>query len=140
MRVRFVDTNILLYAVSTEPREAAKSQTARALVESTDLALSVQVLQEFYVQATRPSRRHRLSPEQASLLVEAWLRFPVQDTTVAIMQAAIATAHRAGISYWDAAILEGARALGCATVLSEDLADGRDYGGVHVENPFRAMA
>ena len=126
--------------MSTEPREAATSQTARALVESTDLALSVQVLQEFCVQATRPRRRHRLSPEQASLPVEAWLRFPVQDTTVAIMQAAIATAQRSGISYWDAAILEGARALGCATLLSENLADGRDDGGVHADNPFRAMA
>ena len=138
--MRFVDTNVLLYAVSTEPGEAAKAKIARALVESTDLALSVQVLQEFYVQATRTSRRHRLSHEEALLLIEAWLRFPVQDTTVAIMQAAIETAHRSRISYWDAAIVEGARALGCATVLSEDLAHGLDYGGVHVENPFRAVA
>ena len=138
--MRFVDTNVLLYAVSTEPGEAAKAEIARALLESTDLALSVQVLQEFYVQATRTSRRHRLSHEQASLLVEAWLRFPVQDTTVPIMQAAASTAHHSRISYWDAAVIEAARALGCATVLSEDLADGRDYGGVHVENPFRAIA
>jgi predicted nucleic acid-binding protein len=138
--VRFVDTNVFLYAVSTDPGEAAKAITARALLESTDLALSVQVLQEFYVQATRPTRQHRLSHEQASLLVEAWLRFPVQDTTVPIMRAAAATAHVSGISYWDAAVIEAARALGCATVLSEDLADGRDYAGVRIENPFRSMA
>jgi predicted nucleic acid-binding protein len=106
--VRFVDTNVLLYAVSTEPREAAKAKIARALVESTDLALSVQVLQEFYVQATRTSRRHRLSHQEALLLVEAWLRFPVQDTTVAIMQAAFETANRSRISYWDAAIVTAA--------------------------------
>jgi predicted nucleic acid-binding protein len=135
--VRFVDTNILLYAVSTDPAEAAKATTARALLESTDLALSVQVLQEFYVQATRPTRQHRLSHEQASLLVEAWLRFPVQDTTVPIMQAACATARVSAISNWDAAVVEAARALGCATLLSEDLADGRDYAGVRIENPFK---
>jgi predicted nucleic acid-binding protein len=135
--VRFVDTNVFLYAVSTVPGEAAKAKTARALLESTDLALSVQVLQEFYVQATRPTRGGRLSHEQASSLVEAWLRFPVQDTTVSIMQSAASTANLSRISYWDAAVIEAARALGCATVLSEDLADGRDYGGVHIENPFR---
>jgi predicted nucleic acid-binding protein len=107
------------------------------VLESADLALSVQVLQEFYLQATRLTCHHRLSHEQASLLVEAWLRFPVQDITVPIMQAACATAQVSGILYWDAAIVEAARALGCATVLSEDLADGRDYAGVRIENPFK---
>jgi predicted nucleic acid-binding protein len=53
------------------------------------------------------------------------------------MLAAIATRHRFRIFYWDAAILEAARSHGCETVLSEDLADGQDYGGVRVENPFR---
>jgi len=136
--VRFVDTNVLLYAVSTDPTETAKSTTARTLLQSVDLALSVQVLQEFYVQATRPTRQHRLSHEQASLLVEAWLRFPVQEITVPVMLAASATAHASGISCWDAAVVEAARALGCETVLTEDLADGRDYAGVHIENPFRS--
>jgi DNA-binding transcriptional MerR regulator len=41
------------------------------------------------------------------------------------------------LSYWDAAIIEAARALGCTHVLSEDLSDGQDYGGVRVTNPFR---
>ena len=136
--MRFVDTNVLLYAVSTDPDETAKAAIARALLESTDLALSVQVLQEFYVQATRPTRQHRLSHEQASLLIEAWLRFPAQETTVPLMLAAAATAQASGISYWDAAVVEAARSLGCATVLTEDLADGRDYAGVRVENPFRS--
>jgi len=138
--VRFVDTNVLLYAISTDPAEAAKARAARMIMESVDLALSVQVLQEFYVQATRPTRRHRLSHQQAVLLVEAWLRFPVQDITVPIMLAAAATAQAWRLSYWDAAVIESARALGCASVLTEDLADGRDYGGVHVENPFRTAA
>jgi predicted nucleic acid-binding protein len=138
--VRFVDTNVLLYAISTDPDEAAKAAAARAILESADLALSVQVLQEFCVQATRPTRQYRLSHEQASLLVEAWLRFPVQDITVPIMRAAATTAQGSYISYWDAAVVEAARALGCASVLSEDLADGRDYGGVHIENPFRTAA
>jgi predicted nucleic acid-binding protein len=54
--LRFLDTNILLYSISTDPTEAAKRAIAIALLEADDVALSVQVLQEFYVQATRPTR------------------------------------------------------------------------------------
>ena len=136
--MRFVDTNVLLYAVSRAPGEAAKAETARRLLDATDLALSVQVLQEFYVQATRPTRSGALTHGQAALLLEAWLRFPVQDTTVPLMLSAARTSTRYRLSYWDAAIIEAARTLGCETVLSEELTDGQDYGGVIVENPFRA--
>jgi predicted nucleic acid-binding protein len=135
--MRFVDTNVLLYAVSTVPREAAKAQVARRLLEADDLALSIQVLQEFYVQATRAGRSDRLTHEQAALLVEAWLRFPVQETTVPLMLAALETKRRHRISYWDAAVVEAARFRECHILLSEDLAHGRDYGGVRVVNPFR---
>jgi len=134
--VRFVDTNVLLYAASTADDEKDKALRAREILEHEDLALSVQVLQEFYVQATRPTRSERLSHEQAAGLVEAFMRFPVQETTVGLMRAALETAARFGVSYWDASIIEAARSLGCATLLTEDLADGADYGGVRVVNPF----
>ena len=52
------------------------------------------------------------------------------------MLAAMSTRQQFGISYWDAAILEAARALGCEVVLSEDLSDGQNYAGLRVENPF----
>ena len=135
--VRFVDTNVLLYAVSTAADERAKAGAARALLEAADLALSVQVLQEFYVQATRPTKGDRLSHEQATALVEGFLRYPAHETTVALMRAALETSQRFRISYGDAAIVEAARALGCRTVLSEDLAHGSNYAGVTVVNPFR---
>ena len=136
--MRFVDTNVLLYAASTVPEEERKARIARELLDSGDLALSVQVLQEFYVQATRPSRTVKLTHRQASLLVEAFLRFPVQETTVSLVRASLEARERFQISYWDAAIIEAARALGCRTVLSEDLSGGRDYDGVTVEDPFKS--
>ena len=136
--MRFVDTNILLYAVSRDPDEQVEAGRANESLAGRDVALSVQVLQEFYVQATRESRRDPLAHEQAAKLVESFLRFPVQEITTAVMLAALATGQRFGISYWDAAILEASRALGCDIVLSEDLADGEDYAGVRVENPFRS--
>lgn len=135
--LQFVDTNVLLYAISTAPDEAVKTLEARKLLDGDDLALSVQVLQEFYVQATRKNRFGALTSKQATQLVEAFLRFPVQENTVPLMTASIASSARFRISYWDAAVLEAARSLGCRTVLSEDLAHGRDYDGVIVRNPFR---
>jgi predicted nucleic acid-binding protein len=134
--VRFADTNILVYAISSDPEERDKAERANLILATKDLGLSVQVLQEFYVQATRESRPGRLTHERAAGLVESFLRFPVQPITTGIMQAALATGDRFGISYWDAAILEAARALGCDTVLSEDLSDGQDYGGVRAHDPF----
>jgi predicted nucleic acid-binding protein len=136
--VRFADTNVLLYAISRDPKEQDKAARANAILAARDVALSVQVLQEFYVQATRASRPDPITHDQAVRLVESFLRFPVVDTTPELLLAAAATRQRFGISYWDAAILEAARSLGCDVVLSEDLSDGEDYAGVRVENPFRA--
>lgn len=136
--MRFVDTNVLLYAIGT--RDRAKATIARTILEDEELTLSVQVLQEFYVQATRPTRPDPLSHDQASRLVEAFLRFSIQEITVGILRAALETRERFGISYWDAAILEAARASGCEVVVSEDLSSEQDYGGVRVENPFAPSA
>jgi predicted nucleic acid-binding protein len=134
--VRFVDTNVLLYAVSTDPQEQAKATAAGELLASRDITLSAQVLQEFYVQATRSGRSDALTHRQASTLVRSFTRFPVQETTTALVLAAMATSERFHISYWDAAIIEAARLARCDVVLSEDLPDGQDYAGVRVHNPF----
>jgi predicted nucleic acid-binding protein len=134
--VRFVDTSVLLYAISRDPEEQRKAARANELLSSRDMGLSVQVLQEFYVQATRESRADRLTPEQAAALIDSFRRFRIQETTVAVALAAMSRMQRFGISYWDAAILEAAGALGCEVVLSEDMGDGQDYAGVRVENPF----
>ena len=134
--MRFVDTNVLLYAISRDPGEQDKAQRANDILAGRDVALSVQVLQEFYVQATRANRPDPLNHEHAAKLVESFLRFRVQELTTAVMLAALATRQRFGISYWDAAILEAGRTLGCDVVLSEDLSDGQDYAGVRVQNPF----
>jgi predicted nucleic acid-binding protein len=75
--MRFVDANVLLYAASTAPDERPKMERARAILDDEDLAVSVQVLQEFYVQATHRSRDERLTHDQAIALIESWLRFPV---------------------------------------------------------------
>lgn len=134
--MRFVDTNVLLYAVSTDPDDSAKAVVGQAILTDPDLGLSVQVLQEFYVQATRSTRSHPLTADHAGRMVRSFLRFSVQQMSPALVLAAITTHQRHQISYWDAAILEAARVLGCDVVLSEDLSAGQDYAGVVVQNPF----
>jgi predicted nucleic acid-binding protein len=136
--VRFVDTNVLLYAISQDPNEQQKAARANELLSARDIGLSVQVLQEFYVQATRESRTDRLTHVHAAALVDSFRRFAIQETKLGVMLAAMSTRERFGVSYWDAAIIEAARALGCGVVLSEDLSDGQDYAGVRVKNPFAA--
>jgi predicted nucleic acid-binding protein len=137
--VRFIDTNILLYSISCDQDERKKAECANEILAGREVALSVQVLQEFYVQATRASRPDPITHDQAVKLVESFLRFPVQEITTGLLMAALATRRRFGISYWDAAILEAGRSLGCDVVLSEDLSDGMDYDGLRVANPFRGL-
>ena len=135
--MRFVDTSVLLYAVSRDPAEQDKAKRANDILADRDLALSVQVLQEFYVQATRTSRPDAIGHSQAVRLIESFRRFGVQDITNGIMMAALDARQRFQLSYWDAAIIEACRVMGCTQVLSEDLNDGQDYAGVRVTNPFR---
>jgi len=135
--LRFLDTNILLYSISRHSGEAAKREIARELLERDDCALSVQVLQEFYVQATRPTRPDPLSHQIATGLIESWLRFPIAETTLSLVADALAIKARHRFSYWDCAVISAARALGCGELLSEDMAHGREIEGVRIVNPFR---
>ena len=135
--MRFADTNVLLYSISTAPTEAVKAATARGLLACRDIALSVQVLQEFYVQATRPSRPSPLTHEEAHAFIRTWRRFPTQAITTSLFDEALAIKFRYQLSYWDSAIIAAAMQAGCTEVLSEDMNDGQDYAGVKVTNPFK---
>lgn len=134
---RFLDTNVLLYSISRDPAEASKREIAVALLDAENVTLSVQVLQEFYVQATRPTRPDALAHDLAAGLIHAWQRFKVQEITVPVMLEALKIKSIYGLSYWDAAIIAAAQVLGCREVLSEDMSHGREFAGVTVSNPFR---
>jgi len=129
-----LDSNVLVYAFSKAPRDAAKARVAREWISRRDWGASVQILQEFYVNAVR---KHGLSHEDALAMVEeiAGSR-PVIPIDVPLMRHALQLKSRYGIAYWDAAVIAGAHRLGASTLVSEDLAHGQDYGGVRVFNPF----
>jgi len=135
----FLDTNMLLYAVSVAPQERTQRQPARELLQDDDWSVSIQVLQDFYVQATRASRVQPLSLTKARGLINCWSRFTVQALTWEVLQRALDLQELHPLSSWDAAILAAAELSGCSLLLSEDLSDGGVYGAVRVRNPFRGL-
>ncbi len=135
--MRFLDTNVLIYAAQHTPGDEVKRRQAQALMREPDVALSVQVLQEFFSRTTHPAHPGRLSPDNAMAFLELLRDKPLQHMTREIFESAVVISRRFQISYWDGAILAAARALGCDAVYSEDLSSQQDYDGLRVINPFR---
>ena len=133
----FVDTNVLLYA--HDASETEKQPIARALLEdlwaSRSCVVSTQVLQEFYVVATRkfepPMRR-----SDAREIVSLYATWPVVQIDVGLILDATALEERLQFSFWDALIVEAARRAGATRLASEDLQAGRQIAGLVIENPF----
>lgn len=134
----FVDTNILLYAVSTNPVEAHKAQIARSIVQQADWAWSAQVAAEFIRAGTSPRQLKPMSRDDARRWIQTWMAFPMAVVDGTLVLEAVAIAEQFQTSHFDAQILAAAKRMGCAIVYSEDLNDGQDYGGVRLVNPFLA--
>lgn len=133
----FVDTNILLYA---HDRSAGiKHDIARGLLA--DLwgtrsgALSTQVLQEFYVNATRKLPKP-MTAAKARLIVERYGNWMVASVEPADIVAASHLEKRHRQSFWDALIITSASRLGAKTLLTEDLQHGRRIAGLTIVDPF----
>lgn len=132
----FLDTNILLYSISRDPAEVVKRERSIELLDRDAGALSVQVLQEFYVQSTRTTRSDPISHDIAVGLMRTWTRFAVQDSTLLVLEHGLRIKTTHGFSYWDSAIIAAACALGCQTLYSEDMSHGRIIENVTICNPF----
>ena len=133
----FLDTNILVYAHDADAgrkHECAASLVA-ALWQTPDSAcLSVQVLQEFYVNVVRKG----VSASEARAAVEDYLSWPVVENDIQLLRDAMVVRERWQLSLRDALIIAAAQRARVAVIYSEDLSDGQDYGGVVVRNPFAA--
>jgi len=138
-RREFVDANVLVYALdpSAGEKHAVAIRLLERLWESGGGCLSVQVLQEFFVVITRKVPKPLSADEAADRIrdFEAWDVFaPTLDDVLA----AIALHTKAGLSFWDAMIVEAAAESGCDVLWSEDLNHGQRIRGVHIQNPFHA--
>lgn len=136
-RPQFVDTNVLIYA---HDRSAGlKHEQAKALLrdlwDSRRGCLSVQVLQEFYVNVTQKVTQP-LTSEVASQIISELGVWRVHRPGVEDVLDAIRIQNRYQISFWDAMIVASALQLGCQIIWSEDLNPGQLYDQAVVTNPF----
>lgn len=132
----FVDTNVLIYAHDVDAgrkHEIAKALLRDLWTERTGV-LSTQVLQEFYVNATRKIRTPLPKPA-ARGVVSTYANWSV-DVTAADVEAAFRLEDDANINFWDALIVAVAARCGARRLLSEDLNSGQVIAGVAVHNPF----
>jgi predicted nucleic acid-binding protein len=131
----FIDTNILLYC--DDSTDKAKQDLALKLIlehlTNSSGVVSLQVLQEYFVNATR---KFKLDPALARQKVQAYARYEVVEPSAADIFAAIDLHRLHQLSYWDALVLHCAKKSGCSVVLTEDMQHGHAIDGVRIVNPF----
>ena len=134
----FVDTNVLVY--SRDGSEPVKQKQALAwmtfLWNKRNGRISYQVLQEFYVTVTvklQPGLRVSTAREDVKALL-AWDPLPVNGQMI---KGAWELQDRFKLSWWDALIVSAAQTAQCQYLLTEDLQEAQDLGGVRVINPFQ---
>ena len=136
---RFVDTNVLVYAYDThsETKQAGALRLLRDGILNDALAVSAQVLGEFFTVVTRRIPTP-MTVDGAAAAIDTLKPIPVVEIDRQLVERAIETHKRYEIAYWDALIIAAAERAGCVEVLTEDLNDGQRYLDIVVSNPFTA--
>lgn len=135
---QFIDTNVLVYAhdVTAGAKTGQAAKLIDDLWESGEGCLSLQVLQEFFVNITRKVSKP-LPPSVVADIIEKLGSWTTHSPTTKDLLAAIDIHGRRKISLWDALVIRSASRLGCKILWTEDLKDGETYEGVRIRNPFR---
>jgi len=136
----FVDTNVLLYA--RDRRFPAKQKRAGEwmahLWREMTGRTSMQVLSEFYVNATKS--KLGLTADEAWDEVTMFLDWNPQATDASVFEMAHEVERRYRLSWWDSTIVAAAKLQGCEVLLTEDLQDGLRIGSLEVRSPFSLEA
>lgn len=131
----FIDTNILVYAVDSH--DLNKKKKCRSLLKRLGPELrgviSTQVMQEFYVTATK---KLGADPLVVKDLLDAFGRFDTVIVTPDTIKEAVDCSILNRLSLWDALIVVAAESAHCEKIWTEDLNDGQIIRGVRVENPI----
>jgi predicted nucleic acid-binding protein len=131
-----IDTNILVYSIDKDV--GPKQEVASALVDrlaDKDCVLTLQALAEFFHAVTR---KNKVPIGDAAAMVQDWIElFPVAVADDRVLRGAMHLKEQEGFSFWDAMLVETARAAGATRLLTEDMQDGRVLGALKIENPFR---
>jgi predicted nucleic acid-binding protein len=133
----FVDTNVLIYAYDLDAggKRATASDLLRRLWSDGTGALSTQVMQEFYVNATTKIAK-TVTPAKARAVISRYAVWKVVMITPDSVIRASELQERHRLSFWDAMIVTAASEAGAAILYTEDLNHGQSIEGVQVVNPF----
>jgi predicted nucleic acid-binding protein len=136
----FVDTNVLIYGhdVDAGRKHERAAAILRDLWAEKSGLLSMQVLQEFYVNVTRKISRP-LSKPKAREVVDAYKGWCI-ETTLAEISTAFQIEDQMRLGFWDAMVIAAAVKGGAGRLLSEDLNPGQEVMGVRIENPFTTLS
>lgn len=127
----FLDTNVLVYAFTTDPRSA----TAQALLER-GCAISVQALNEF---ATVARRKLGMTwPELRDAIAAIRTLCPtIHPIDIETHTEALRIAERHGYTIFHAMMIAAALRAGSKTLWSEDMQNGIVIDGrLRIANPF----
>jgi predicted nucleic acid-binding protein len=132
----FIDTNILVYAMDqADPQKKKQSRfVLQELREESDIGvISTQILQEFYVTATK---KLKLDPILVKSILRSLENYEVVVINQDLIESAVDCSILNRVSFWDALVVVSAESSCCDKILSEDLNDGQLIRGVKIENPF----
>lgn len=131
----FLDTNILVYCL--DHHDPHKQATCRGLVRSlqaeNQAVISTQVLQEFYVTATR---KLEVEPLQAKQILQGFRNIETVIVTPVLVEAGIDCSILHQLSFWDGLVVASAASAGCEVLMTEDLNSGQIVRGVRIQSPF----
>jgi len=137
--IAFFDTNVLLYLF--DQREVLKREIARktfsGYLESKNLRISTQVVQEFYSAATK---KLGIPAYEAAAEVQSLCGLEMVTVSRSEILRAIDIRHRIQISFWDALLVSAAETAGATILFTEDLTHGQRFGSIQIVNPFHALS
>lgn len=135
----FLDTNVLIYALDQDA--PAKRQRSRELISEVARTgagvISTQVLQEFYVTATR---KMGVAPLAAKEMLRTFAVLETVQVTPDLIEHAIDRSIVSQLSFWDALIIAASASAECGTIYSEDLNAGQVIAGMRLANPYEASS
>ena len=131
----FLDTNGLVYALDQEDQEKHRACSAiiRELQSANRAVISTQIMQEFFVVATR---KLGVEPLKAKNILQALGNIETVSVSPALIYEAIDCSLLNQISFWDDLVIVCAASAQCVVVMSEDLNDGQINKGAKIQNPF----
>ena len=132
----FIDTNILVYCMDDfDPKRKERCRMLlKTLTNDLQGVISTQVMQEFYVAATKKLGVDALLAKD---ILHSFEQFETVIITPQIIKDAIDCSIINRISFWDSLIVLAAESARCEKIWTEDLNDGQVIRGVRIENPLK---